>query len=243
MRTDPRFAGACLRGERHQLDGQPCCDALLLRPAGFVICDGAGCSTAVACSAARGARAAWWALGALHRQLRRSPRTPRPLLQQRFRGAFLNRRRGVPLLDHTVLACRWDRHGLLIAQVGDSSLLLRRHGHWELPLCPLKGESANETTFLREQTPASSIGLYWTPTAAVEAVIAFSDGLEAAFLAPCPGEPDRFTGHGALADLVLLQHQARRGSHSYTAWLEASLKDPALAQLSDDDRTLVIASR
>lgn len=142
-----------------------------------------------------------------------------------------------------MLACLWDRHWLLIAQVGDSSLLLRRRGRWELPLTPGKGSSANETTFLRSQTPATCIGLHRTPAAEVEALIAFSDGLEAAFLAPAPGDPQRFVVHEALAELVLQQHRQRRGSRTYPAWLQASLADPGLADLSDDDRTLVIAAR
>jgi hypothetical protein len=206
-----------------------------------VICDGAGGSPAVARSAAAGAHAAWWALQAVQQLLRRDASAPRRRLQQRFRGAFLNRCRRAPRLDHTILACRWDRHWLLVAQVGDSSLLIRRAGHWQLALPPHKGESANETTFLRASTATSAIGLRRFPAAQVQGLIAFSDGLEAAFLSPCPNQPELLLPHDALAELVLAEHRQRCGSRSYPAWLQASLADPALAALSDDDRTLVIA--
>lgn len=242
MSGSPRFHGARHCGERHRLAGQPCCDALLLhRGGGFVICDGAGGSAAVAASAHAGARAAWWALSAVRRQLRRQPHTPVALLQRRFAAAFRHRRRA-PWRDHTVLACCWDRQHLLLAQVGDSSLLLRRHGHWQLPLQPHKGDSPNETTFMRCGTPAAAIGLLWLPAQEVEALIAFSDGLEAAFLAPHPGRPEQLEANAPLADLVLREHRQRRGGRSYPAWLAASLADPALQALSDDDRTLVIAA-
>jgi hypothetical protein len=241
----PRIAGARYRGERHQRSGEPCCDALLLCPsAGFVICDGAGGTHAVARSAAAGARAAWRALLALQRNLDRQPRCDPalPVLQQRFHQAFLHHRPPAPLRDHTLLACLWSRRRLLVVQVGDSSLLLRRAGRWQLPLPPHKGECANETTFVRPTTPTAAIQLWHGPASDVEAVLAFSDGLEAAFLAPTPAAPERLQVNAALADLVVAEHQRRCGWRGYTAWLEASLADPALARLSDDDRTLVIAT-
>jgi methyl coenzyme M reductase subunit C-like uncharacterized protein (methanogenesis marker protein 7) len=110
-------------------------------------------------------------------------------------------------------------------------------------LAPAKGIYANETTFLRKQTPVSSFQLWQSPSSAVEAVIAFSDGMESAFLSPpllghCLPETN-----GPLADLVIAEHRRRHGARSYPTWLARSLADPGLAQLSDDDRTLVIASR
>jgi len=42
---------------------------------------------------------------------------------------------------------------------------------------------------------------------------------------------------------VIAEHRRRHGARSYPTWLASSLADPGLAQLSDDDRTLVIASR
>ena len=260
--------GARLRGEHHQRAAQPCCDALLLKPAraarpsgvvGFVICDGAGGSQAVALAAQRGARAAWRALLAL-RQLQRRHRLrigsrrslSQELMTRCFLAAFANASssRAIwdappagPPPDHTVLACLWDAQQLWIVRVGDCSLLLRRQGRWELPLPPQKGAFANQTVFLRPGLDPALVGLGCLPVAEIEALIAFSDGLEAAFLAPSPADPERLSLHGPLADLVLRQHRSRRGSRGYSAWLEGSLADPLLAQLSDDDRTLVIASR
>lgn len=248
--TPPPFVGAKHQGERHSACGEPCCDALLLPQrklglSGFVICDGAGGTAAIAHGAAIGARAAWRALLAVRRQLRRSPLRPpaRTLLQQSFRSTFLHARRGAPLINHTVLACLWDRQRLLVAQVGDSTLLLRRAGTWALPMPPAKGEFANETTFLRANTPAAAIDLWWTPAQQIEAVIGFSDGLEAAFLAPKPGAADVLQVNSPLAELVIQEHQRRHGWGRYPDWLATSLADEGIKQLSDDDRTLVIASR
>lgn len=164
-------------------------------------------------------------------------------MQARFRAAFLYARGRTPVVNHTVLACLWDRQLLLVAQVGDSTLLVKRGGRWEAPLPPAKGEFANQTTFLRPDTKADAIDLWWTPTHQVEAVIGFSDGLEAAFLAPEPGAPKILRPNGPLADLVIEQHRQRAGSRDYPAWLAASLADDGIRELSDDDRTLVIASR
>ena len=241
--------GSRVRGELHASQGQPCCDALF-QPCrshglqGFVICDGAGGSPAVAASAWDGSRAAWRALLAVRRALNRSPlHAPATIrLQALFRGAFLRSRRRNAAENHTVLACLWDRRRVLVAQVGDSSLLVRKQGHWQLPVLPHKGGFANETAFLRPDTQAPAISLWWAPSSTVEAVIVFSDGLEAAFLAPQPGHPERLELNGALAELVLDHHHKHLGSPSYAKRLEASLKDAAIRALSDDDRTLVIAA-
>lgn len=241
----PRFSGAQHRGERHAALDQPCCDALLLPRqsyglSGFVLCDGAGGSAAVARSAQASARAGWRALLRLRRELRDAPE-PRQL--QQFHARLLQRRGPVPLLDHTLLACCWDRRRLIVLQVGDSTLLVRRGGQWSCPLPPAKGEYANQTTFLRRQTPIASIQLWQAAAAEVDAVLAFSDGLESAFLGPASPGCDQLQANAALADLVIHEHRRRHGARSYPAWLARSLADPGLAQLSDDDRTLVIASR
>jgi hypothetical protein len=241
----PRFCGAQHRGERHAALDQPCCDALLLPRqsfglSGFVLCDGAGGSTAVARSALASARAGWLALLRLRRELRLAPD---PRLLEQFRTRLLQRRGPVPLLDHTLLACCWDRRRLIVLQVGDSTLLVRQGGQWHCPLPPAKGDYANQTTFLRRHTPIESIQLWQTPAAEVEAVLAFSDGLESAFLGPAHPGCDRLQTNAPLADLVIHEHRRRHGARSYPSWLARSLADPGLAQLSDDDRTLVIASR
>lgn len=241
----PRVVGARRRGEGHAARQEPCCDALLLPPAnprlgGFVICDGAGGTPMVARSAQLSAHAGWQALLLLRRQLarpaRRAHHHSQKYLQQCFLQAFWHARRPGPIADHTLLACLWDRQRLLIAQVGDSTLLLRLQGRWQLPLPPARGEYANETTFLRPTTSADAVGLWWAPAKQIEAVIGFSDGLEAAFLQK--QEPN-----GPLADLVIQAHRQRLGWRGYPAWLADSLADPALAALSDDDRTLVVAAQ
>ncbi|WP_158217061.1 protein phosphatase 2C domain-containing protein [Synechococcus sp. 8F6] len=241
----PRVVGARKRGEGHAARQEPCCDALWLPPSnprlgGFVICDGAGGTPAVARSAQLSARAGWQALLLLRRQLarpaRRAHHHSQQHLQHCFVQAFWHGRRPGPIADHTLLACLWDRQRLLIAQVGDTTLLLRQQGRWQLPLPLARGEYANETTFLRPTTPASAVGLWWAPAHQIEAVIGFSDGLEAAFL-------QEQQPNGPLADLVLQAHRQHLGWRGYPAWLADSLADPALAALSDDDRTLVVAAR
>lgn len=239
MSAVPRIVGARWRGEGHAARRQPCCDALFLpRPSthlsGFVICDGAGGSPAVARSAQLSARAAWRALLRLRRHLGHPQRQPQ--LQQRFLSAFWHNRRPGPIADHTLLACLWDRQRLLVAQLGDSSLLLRRQGRWQLALPPACGQYANETSFLRPNTPPTDVGLWWAPAHAVDAVIGFSDGLEAAFLQG--QEPN-----APLAELVIEAHRQHLGWKGYSHWLAKSLGEPALAALSDDDRTLVVAAR
>ena len=241
----PRFCGAQHRGERHAGLAQPCCDALMLPRqscglSGFVLCDGAGGSAAVARSAMASARAGWEALLCLRRDLRIHPQTT---LVRQFQARLLQSRGPAPLLDHTLLACCWDRRRLIVLQVGDSSLVVRQADRWLCPLIPAKGDYANQTTFLRPHTPISAIQLWHAPAASVDAVLAFSDGLESAFLGPPAEGCDRPQANAPLAELVMAQHQRRHGARGYPAWLERSLADPGLAQLSDDDRTLVLASR
>jgi hypothetical protein len=159
-----------------------------------------------------------------------------PQLQQRFLSAFWHGRAPGPIEDHTLLACLWDRQRLLVAQLGDSSLLLRRQGRWQLTLPPARGQYANETSFLRPDTEPAELGLWWAPAHSVDAVIGFSDGLEAAFLQD--QEPNT-----PLAELVIEAHRQHLGWRGYPEWLAHSLGEPALAALSDDDRTLVVAAR
>lgn len=235
MSPVPRIVGARWRGESHAARQQPCCDALFLpRPSphlnGFVICDGAGGTAAVARSAQLSAQAGWRALLLVRRHL------GQPQLQQRFLSAFWHVRARGPIADHTLLACLWDRQHLLVAQLGDSSLLLCSQGRWQLVLPPAHGQYANETSFLRPNTPASELGLWWAPAHSADAVIGFSDGMEAALLQhQQPNAP--------LAELVIEAHRQHLGWCGYPAWLASSLGDPALAALSDDDRTLVVAAR
>jgi hypothetical protein len=251
IKNPPRFFGAQHCGEGHAARGEPCCDALFLapskfHPSGFVICDGAGGTNAVACGAAFGARAAWQALLLLRRELRRYPRQEDQSLrsiQSRFKAAFFQRSMQVHNISHTVLACLWDRKLLLVVQIGDSTLLIKRGKYWEVPLQPAKGEFANQTVFLKPDTIDDSIQVWWTPSHQVEAVIGFSDGLEPAFLAPKPGSPSHLIPNSPLADLVIQEHRQRAGWRDYPAWLAASLADKILHELSDDDKTLVIACR
>lgn len=263
----PRPTGCVIRGERHSARGEPCCDALWIPPrrlgmAGFVLCDGAGGSAAVARAAATGSRAGWEALRLLHRSLRRlqirggaaalaqaalADGADASALKQRFLAAFRHRSaahgRRSPPADHTLLGCLWDRQLLLVVRVGDCSLLLRQGGRWQLPLPPAHGTYANETCFLRPSTTTADLALWCTAAPAVEALIGFSDGLEPAFLAPLPGQPQQLEANQQLAELVLGEHRRRCGWRGYRHWLERSLTDPVLTALSDDDRSLVITSQ
>lgn len=222
-----------------------------------MICDGAGGTAAVARSAADGCRTGWDALRLLHRSLRRrqarggrsalTAALAAPALKQRFLAAVHHRStalgRRSARADHTLLGCLWDRQLLLVARVGDCSLLLRQQGRWQLPLPPAHGAYANETSFLRCSTTAADLAIWCTEAAAVEALIGFSDGLEPAFLAPLPGQPQQQEPNHQLAELVRCEHRLRSGWRGYRPWLRQSLADPAIADLSDDDRSLVIASR
>lgn len=237
MSPVPRIVGARWRGEGHAARNEPCCDALFIPRtgrllSGFVICDGAGGTPAVSRSAQLSAWAGWQAL----QLLLRPNQYTHSQLQRRFLAAFWHSRRPGPIADHTMLACLWSRQHLLIVQVGDSSLLLRRQGAWQLPLAPARGQYANETIFLRPDTPPTDVGLWWTSARQIEAVVGFSDGLDAAFLS-------EHQLNAPLADLVIKAHQQHLGWRGYPAWLASSLADPGLAALSDDDRTLAVAAR
>jgi hypothetical protein len=186
------------------------------------------------------ARAAWIALMKLRRVI--GPRPDDQLMVQ-FKARLLRRRGRVPLLDHTLLACCWDRRRLLVVQLGDTSLLVHQGGRWSCPIVPAKGVYANQTAFLRRKTQPGEFQLWQSSATTVDAVVAFSDGLESAFLGTSPHGGDGPQANAPLADLVVREHQHRQGGLGYPGWLSQSLGAPALAQLSDDDRSLVIASR
>ena len=174
-------------------------------------------------SAQLSAQAGWRALLLLRRHLALPQRRPAQhrhhQLQRRFLSAFWHGRRPGPIADHTLLACLWDRQRLLVAQVGDSSLLLCSQGRWQLVLPPAHGQYANETSFLRPNTPASELGLWWAPAHSADAVIGFSDGMEAALLQhQQPNAP--------LAELVIEAHRQHLGWCGYPAWLASSLWRP-----------------
>ncbi len=125
----------------------------------------------------------------------------------------------------------------LFLQIGDGAWIARAAAGYTVVTWPSGGEYANQTTFLtspnwREQMQFSAV------PGALGAVAGFTDGLQnvalhfASRTAHAPFFDGKLQALGAAADVAALQEPLRR-----------YLASPALAERTDDDKTLVLACR
>jgi len=242
-----RVIGASVRGTSHARGDVACQDAHAWRrlPGGalaLAVADGAGSAAHAEAGARAAAAAAVDALAAAASTVRDGGWTA---LLDAALAAALNAvesaaaARGVEPreLSTTLIACVLAADSVTVAQVGDGAVIAAEGEGMRAITVPASGEFANETVFLTSPGAVDAAQrAAWKGTARHLAL--FTDGLQGLALkhpARTPHEPF-FTPLFAFA-------AEARDAHDAEAQLAAFLSGPRVTARSDDDITLVLATR
>lgn len=141
----------------------------------------------------------------------------------------------------TMIAVVSDGHRTLVAQVGDGCAVLQElvSKAWRIPLWPDHGEYASTTTFVTDQPDAKC--RIWREQLDITSVAAFSDGLERLVIDFTSKEP-----HAGFFDAMtgpVLASAATGRDLPLSTLLKRYLESDAICARTDDDKTLVIATR
>jgi hypothetical protein len=249
-----RFAAASVIGSSHLGSGLPCQDSWRV-----AICDrGPGRGTLIAAvsdgaGTAKhsdvGARVA--ADGVVQAALDRVAAKGAPLdagdvrellYEARERVLEAARRVDEPVREFacTLLLAVVTPERALLAQIGDGSIVLGGDGQWRCVFWPQHGEYANATTFLTDDD-----GVEGAQIDAIDApppeVALFTDGLERLVL-----KTETQTAHAPFFDAIFppVRASAQLGPDDQLCVdLATYLASPAILERTDDDKTLVLATR
>jgi len=250
-----RIAAAAVAGERHVAEARPCEDAFATRlvsgPGGpwliVAVSDGAGSAecaragSACAVAAFVDAAASGLATGAAVDADRVRAWIGAARTEIAADAAAASR----PMRDHaaTLLAAIVGARTAAFVQIGDGAIVVAgdEPGSWAWMFEPHKGEYANETSFLSDADAAEKASVAVLDQVPAELAL-FTDGLENLLIEVLPVRrvvaeffdrmlpPVRGVGNAGL-DTALSDHLAHY------------LASAPIAARSDDDRTLVLATR
>lgn len=242
-----RVIGASVRGTSHARGEIACQDAHAWRrlPGGalaLAVADGAGSAAHAEAGARAAAAAAVDALAASASTVREGGWTSlldAALVAARNAVEAAAAKRGVEAreLSTTLIACVLAADSVTVAQVGDGAVIAAEDEGMRTLTIPTSGEFANETVFIT--TPGAVEAAQraaWKGTARHLAL--FTDGLQGLALkhpAKTPHEP-------FFAPLFAFAAEAR-DPYDAEAQLAAFLSGPRVTARSDDDITLVLATR
>jgi hypothetical protein len=254
------MVGASVAGTSHAGSGHPCADACVVRvlPRSrgrslliAVVADGAGTSehapkgSRLACEAIL-ERAEAWGRGAKGRNSHGlSTFTRKDVLDwvetARRRIARTAESRSLQAVDFscTLLVALVDEASAVFFQVGDGAIVYRgEDGQYVPALWPQSGEYANCTWFVTDDDVANRVQL--AKARGVHEVALFSDGLQALAL--------RFASREAHAPFfepmfARLRQEPEGPSASLLPELRAFLDSRPVNSRTDDDKTLVLATR
>ncbi|MFO0841874.1 MAG: PP2C family serine/threonine-protein phosphatase [Gemmataceae bacterium] len=236
---------ASVAGTSHQRRGQPCQDAAFAGEEGDVLvaacADGAGSAVRAEEGAKLACRSA--VLAALS-----DIRGGFPLHLDRLRGWVDQARvrlsheacvNNVPSRDYActlLIAVVWGQGGLF-AQVGDGAIVVRHNHDYHPIFWPRSGEYANQTSFLTDADFEDTL-LLDEVAGPIDRLALFSDGLqrlalhEATRSVHVPFFAPLFDRLAAVEDAATLEVPLRK-------WLASD----AVNQRTDDDKTLLLATR
>ncbi len=255
MRPGWRYAKAAVTGTSHAAQGRGCEDFAAARLIGTVrgnvlaacVCDGAGSSL----QAATGAKVAAEAfLNVAGDRLRDSG----GVIGETDLGDFLSfAALAVTLRAFTEKQPARDYASTLVAalvadtwsafvQIGDGAIVVpSAEGRWELVFEPQRGTYANETYFLTDEDARQRAHVSLRPYVVAE-VSLFSDGLERLLIREAVGSPvaDAFFNEM----LPAVRESSAAGEDLVLAnALAAYLSSEAINARTDDDKSLILASR
>lgn len=242
-----RVAAASVAGSGHAKSGLPCQDAYRwhLLPGGILVAavaDGAGSAPL----AEVGARTAADAASAL---LIEGAADGGETGERLLRGALSAARaavgaeaaaRGVrtPDLATTLTVLVATQDGVCAGQIGDGAVVTGDGtGNLAMLAAPLRGEYVNETVFLTspEALDTAQIAVWW---GAATHLAVFTDGLYPLAIRAADGVP-----HGPFFEPLFRWAAGDRDEAQGREQLESFLRAPRVAARTDDDLTLLLATR
>jgi len=263
-----RTLSASVAGTAHTRVGEPCADASAVRVLKggdggsllvAVAADGAGASprakdgARLACAAIV-EQARTWAAGRKPRKRSPGGKPSRPRDLRAFeredvarfvdgaraRVVAAARRESQDARDFscTLLVALVDQHAGVFFQIGDGAIVYREDGRYVPALWPQSGEYANCTFFLTDPDAATRVQA--KRARGVHEVALFTDGLQGLAL--------HFASRAAHGPFFAPMFARLRGvkatrPRSLAGELHAFLDSPAVNQRTDDDKTLVLATR
>jgi hypothetical protein len=246
-----RFAAGQATGSSHEKLNVPCQDRMscsVLEAEGTliaIVADGAG----TAKLAHRGAEIAVWTVGAMaqlgvragRKDYAEVLREAATLARQRLVEAANDNSVSVRDLACTLLAVIVAPIGGAALQIGDGVIVIGAEAHsWRCVFWPQKGEYANTTFFLSDESAVANAEVAALPDETLDVAL-LSDGLEAlavSFADRAAHQPFFRTGFAPLHAL-----NAPGESTSLSQSLAKMLASPAVRSRTDDDASLILATR
>lgn len=246
-----RFAAGQATGSSHEKTNVPCQDRMscsVLEAEGTlvaVMADGAG----TAHLAHRGAEIAVWTVGAMaqlgvragRKDYTEVLREAAVTARQRLIEAATDSKVPVRDLACTLLAVIVAPIGGAALQIGDGAIVIGETApSWRCVFWPQKGEYANTTFFLSDESAVANAEVAALPDDTLDVAV-FTDGLEALavnFAKRAAHEPFFRTGFAPLHAL-----NAPGESVALSESLTKMLTSPAVRARTDDDTSLILATR
>jgi Protein phosphatase 2C len=250
-----RTLAASVAGTSHSDAGHPCADACAVRvlpTAGggrllvAVAADGAGTSR----RATEGARLACDAIleQAALRAREKKPRDLKGLgrgdvlpwldaVRRRIDGVASSQGLGSRDFSCTLLVALVEGTSALFFQIGDGAIVYRgEEGSYAPALWPQNGEYANCTWFVTDKDAAARLQV--AVAEGVHEIALLTDGLQGLALRFVTRE-----AHGPFFEPLFARLRAEAASDGLLEELRTFLESPAVNQRTDDDKTLVLATR
>jgi hypothetical protein len=250
-----RTVAASVTGSSHREAGEPCADVSVTRIVRFeaggellvaIVSDGAGSSP----RGAEGARVACASLLDVAGGWASRRRALRELDDETVRGwveHVRDRVAGAALVElcqpgdfaTTLLAALVDESSALFLQIGDGAIVYRQRDRGYAPaLWPQQGEYANTTWFVTDPRAGDIVEV--ARAACVHELALLSDGLQALALRLSARE-----AHGPFFEPMFRRLRASRDDErdQLEAELRSFLDGPVVNARTDDDKTLVLATR
>jgi hypothetical protein len=158
-------------------------------------------------------------------------------VRRRIDGAACSEGRGSRDFSCTLLVALVDERSALFFQIGDGAIVYRgEDGSYAPALWPQSGEYANCTWFVTDEEAAARVQL--AVAEEVHEVALLTDGLTGLALRFLSRE-----AHGPFFEPMFARLRAEPGSEALPEELRAFLESTAVNQRTDDDKTLVLATR
>jgi hypothetical protein len=240
-----------VRGPAHVRGGLPCQDASLVRlrrtphgPVLILACsDGAGSApfadvgSALACRGVVRLATAAIQSGHLAAVTRDTVLGWAEQLRSDFGAAALARGAWRHDLACTLLLALVGEDAAVFAQVGDGVIVAPHDGGYRAVFWPQSGEYANSTNFVTDDDLADSLD-FAAHAGPVDEVALLTDGLQSLALNLAAK-----TVHGPFFRPMFARLRAARPGEGLAAGLRRFLDSPAVNARSDDDKTLILATR
>ena len=140
-------------------------------------------------------------------------------------------------LSCTLLFAVLGSEGAAFGQIGDGAIVARRGDDYEHLLWPRAGEYANTTFFVTDPKFADNLQCVWCAIPPEEVAL-FTDGLQTLAL-----DFNRRQAHGPFFAPMFQALAAAAEPEALLGPLVDFLRSPAIAERTDDDKTLILATR